>query len=689
MYLVLLFVFSMTFQAHAYIGPGAGFAVMGSFMAMFLAFFSAILLSLTWPIRYLIRSRKSKKALAKSKIKKCVILGLDGMDFKMTEKLLDEGKLPNMAKLREKGCFKPLATTVPSMSPVAWSSFQTGVNPGKHNIFDFLTRDKKTYLPKLSSVDINPPIRMLKFGKYQFPLSKADIRLLRKSTPFWKILGDHGIFSNVIRVPITFPPEKFYGVMLSGMCVPDLRGTQGTFSLYTTNTEYVDEKTGGETHKVVKNKNVIKANLVGPENPFLKEAQDLKTQFSVTIKDNESAVLRINKLNYDLQRNKYTDWIKVSFKTLAGIKISGICKFLLINTEPNFELYVTPINIDPEKPAMSITYPSIYSAYLSKKQGSFATLGLAEDSWALNENVLVDDTFLEQCVNMDNEREIMFFDSIDKVKRGLCVCVFDGSDRIQHTFWRDIDEEHPAHSPEAVKRNEIEKLYKRMDDLVGRTTNKCKDKDTLFMVISDHGFNSFRRGIDLNKWLANNGYLKIKDESNGEKYLKAVDWDKTKAFAIGLSGIFLNLKNRESQGIVEQNGEAEVLRKEIAEKLLKLKDTKDNQFVIKQVYNAIEIYNGPYKNESPDLLVGYNAGYRASWETVIGQITDKVFHDNTKPWSGDHCVDASIVPGIFFCNRAVETNNIGLIDIGPTVLNMFGVSIPSYIDGKPIAIDNN
>ncbi|MCY2925921.1 MAG: alkaline phosphatase family protein, partial [Planctomycetota bacterium] len=215
--------------AQAYIGPGAGFALAGSFMAALTAMFSAIVLLFTWPVRCVVRAVRAARGLAKSRVKRVVILGLDGLDHRLTEQLMAEGVLPHMAALRDRGCFKPLASTVPPISPVAWSSFQTGVNPGKHNIFDFLTPDLRTYEPKLSSVDIRPPARSVSLGKYRWPIGKAEIRLLRKSVPFWQVLGKSGIFSSVLRVPITFPPEKLRGVQLSAMCVPDLRGTQGTF----------------------------------------------------------------------------------------------------------------------------------------------------------------------------------------------------------------------------------------------------------------------------------------------------------------------------------------------------------------------------------------------------------------------------------------------------------------------------
>ncbi len=684
----VFFVLLLPSQAQAYIGPGAGFAVVGSFLVMFTAVLSGVLALFTWPIRYTIRAIRGRRAFARSRVKKFVVLGLDGMDYALTEKFLAEGKLPNLAKLRDEGSFKPLATTIPSVSPVAWSSFQTGSNPGKHNIFDFLTRDKQNYRPRLSSVDIRGPRRKIGLGKYQLPLGKADIHLLRKGKPFWKTLGEHGIFSNVIRVPITFPPEKFYGVQLSGMCVPDLRGTQGMFSFYTTRTSDNDERTGGENYRVTREDDTIKAKLIGSENPFRTDNSILKIPFVVTIKDQSSADIKINGASYKLKKDVYTEWIKVDFKAAPCIKVHGICKFLLLSTTPEFELYVTPVNIDPEKPAMPIAYPAVYSTYLAKRQGPFATLGLAEDSWALNEKVLIDEGFIQQCINMDQEREKMFFDSLDKVKRGLCVCVFDGTDRIQHTFWRYIDEQHPARQQreQDQQRNPIEELYLRMDVLVGKTLAKCKDKDTVLMIISDHGFNTFRYGVDLNRWLEENGYLKVKDGLRDEKYLATVDWSQTRAFAIGLTGIFLNVKGRESQGIVGPGAEAAQLREEIAAKLTKLIDPDRGQPAVKQVYNALKVYRGPYKGEAPDLIVGYNRGYRASWETAIGQVTDKIFHDNTKAWSGDHCIDHTLVPGVLFCNRHIKTEKPRLMDIGPTALDMFGVEVPKYMDGKPLTV---
>ena len=685
---LLLLIFAQ--PAHAYIGPGAGFAVLGSFLVMFTAMLAAIATLFTWPIRCLFRLIRGRRALARSRIKKFVILGLDGLDPDLVEKYLDQGKLPHMTRLRDQGAFKRLQTSIPSISPVAWSSFQTGSNPGKHNIFDFLTRDKKTYLPTLSSVSIRGPRRHLNLGKYRLPLGKPDIRLQRKGKPFWYYLGQNGIFSNILRVPITFPPEKFRGVLLSGMCVPDLRGSQGMFSFYSSGSSDSGEKTGGEQIHVQKNNGSITAVLIGPENPIRQNPQTLKCPFTVNLNGPHGkydAQIKIIGETYPLKKGIYTDWINVEFNAGLGLKIRGICRFLLISTEPEFQLYVTPINIDPDKPVMPITHPMVFSTYLAKLQGPFATLGLAEDTWALNNKILDDDTFLHQCLQGDLEREKMFFDALEKVNRGLVVCVFDGADRTQHSFWRYLDDQHPAGAGAAKPDNPIDQLYKRMDDLIGKTWARCLDKDTVLMVISDHGFKTFRYGVDLNRWLADNGYLKLKDDGLNQKHLQGIDFSQTKAFAVGLAGIYLNMQGREARGIVEPGQPAAQLRREISDKLSQLNDPHRNQPVIKQVYHALKIYQGPYKNEAPDLIVGYHVGYRASWETAIGQVTTQVLHDNIKPWSGDHCIDRSFVPGVLFCNRPIESDYPQLMDVGPTALDLFGVPVPPHMDGRPLAVN--
>jgi predicted AlkP superfamily phosphohydrolase/phosphomutase len=674
--------------ALAYIGPGAGFALAGSFFAIFGAIFSALSMILLWPIRRLLRMVFRRRPPGKIRFRRVVILGLDGLDHGLTEKLLADGKLPNLARLRKQGGFQSLASTLPPISPVAWSSFQTGTNPGKHNIFDFLIPDERTYAPKLSSVEIRSARRSIGMGPLRVSFGhRADVRMLRKSKPFWSVLSDYGIFNCILRVPITFPPEKLRGVQLSAMCVPDLRGTQGTFSHYTTRTPDHSEKTGGEVHYVARQGDTISADLLGPPHPTNPELGPIKLPFDVTILAPDRAELKINGVTHELRCDEYSDWITVTFRAGFRANVRGVCRFMLLGTAPDFDLYATPINIDPEHPAMAIGYPAVYPIYLSKRQGPFATLGLAEDTWGLSEEVLADDHFVKQCTDIDREREAMFFDGLEKVPQGLCVCVFDGTDRMQHMFWRYLDEQHPARPAEvpAAHRHAIEDLYARMDQVVGRTMAKCGD-DELLMVISDHGFNTFRRGIDLNRWLEENGYLVVDDARRNEPHLTGVDWSRTRAFAIGLTGIFVNLKGKFEQGIVEPGAEADALRDEIADRLGKLVDPATGQQAIKRVYQAGKVYRGPYKDQAPDLIVGYARGYRVSWEAAVGRTSRDVFHDNKKAWSGDHCVDPSVVPGVLFCNRAIETENPRLLDIAPTVLDLFGIPKPDYMDGRVLAI---
>jgi predicted AlkP superfamily phosphohydrolase/phosphomutase len=360
----------------------------------------------------------------------------------------------------------------------------------------------------------------------------------------------------------------------------------------------------------------------------------------------------------------------------------------LLATQPEFELYVTPVNIDPENPAMVIGYPAVYPIYLAKRQGPFATLGLAEDTWGLSEEVLSDEHFLTQCLDIEAERKSMFFDGLDKVPQGLCACVFDGSDRLQHMFWRYLDPHHPARPAEvpAAFRTAIEDMYRRADELVGRTMAKCNREDELLMVVSDHGFTSFRRGVDLNRWLEENGYLVVDDARRDEEHLAGVDWSRTRAFAIGLTGIFINQSGRFEQGIVAPGEEAQRLRDEIQQRLGCLADPADGRAALRRVYQATKAYRGPYKERAPDLIVGYDSGYRVAWETAIGKTTRAVFHDNTKAWSGDHCVDPSVVPGVLFCNRKINTDQARLLDIAPTVLALFGIPAPDYMDGHALDV---
>ncbi len=671
--------------SYAYAGPGAGFAVLSSFWTIFVAFLYSIYAFFAWPFRQLFRMFRRRKAYGKAQVKRAVILGFDGMDPELTERFIAEGRLPNLATLREQGTFRKLRTTYPAISPVAWSTFMTGVNPGKHNIYDFLARDLSNYLPFLSSAEIKGPKHNLKLGQHTIPLGGAVVKGMRRGIPFWHWLGEAGIFSSIIRVPVTFPPEKFAGVLLSGMCVPDLKGSQGTFCLCTTRESGDRFREGGVRVPIEKNRAGYRSYIPGPEDP-LGGGGELRVNFEVRKNGTSNhAVIVVDNEKVPLKVGEYSEWIPVKFKSALGFSAHGICRFYLKELSPEVEVYVTPVNIDPGQPDLPISHPVTYSIYLAKLFGPYATLGLAEDTWALNEKVLDDDAFLAQCYGNHQDRERMLFDALEKTQQGLCACVFDTTDRVQHMFWRYLEEDHPAarEVPRDQRREVIQDLYTRMDELIGRVMKKIDDQ-TLLMIVSDHGFKSFARCVNLNAWLHQNGYLTLKHgKAESGDWFEDVDWSKTRAYTMGLNGLYLNIKGREHQGIVEPGAAVEALKEELQNKLDGLLDPASDRVGITGVFDCDNVYAGPYVENAPDLLVGYGDGFRASWDSVMGKVTAQIFEDNLKAWSGDHCIDPRLVPGVLFCNRTIAEEKPAIVDVAPTILKLFGLSLPAYFDGKP------
>jgi predicted AlkP superfamily phosphohydrolase/phosphomutase len=658
---------------------------MGPVLILIATLALGLLALLSLPVRLIVTLFRRR---VKGHFHRCVILGFDGMDPCRATALMDAGRLPHLARLRATGTFTPLATTCPPISPVAWSTFATGVNPGKHGIFDFLNRDLRTCLPELSSVRVTP----------------KGVEQRRKSRPFWHLLGEQGIFATILRVPISYPPERFQGLSLSGMCAPDIRGTQGEFTLFQS-ADVSTPTTGGLRIQVqVKpgraGRQVVESHLPGPT----LRGKERSLPLTLTWKPNlpspsqkplfpsplrtpllrgepdSSAELRISGRCITLQPGVYSPWVRLTFR--AGlIRVNAIARFLLIETSPGFRLYVTPLNIDPARPALPISWPPSYSVYLAKLLGPFATLGLAEDTWALTAGVLDDEAFLRQAHDIHTERENIFLSAVRRTRRGLCVCVFDLTDRIQHTFMR-------ARTAEGnVGNSAIEESYECCDRLLGRTLASLGPDDLLF-VVSDHGFTSFARGVNVNAWLRDQGYLVLKQGAGNEEYLRSVDWTRTRAYSFGLAGLYLNLAGRETQGMVQPGAAAQALKGEIAARLRSFADPATGRTVVCEVYDSATAYNGPYIDRAPDLVIGWRSGYRHSWETAVGRTDGPIFTDNPGKWCGDHCVDRTIVPGVLFCNRKLNLPDRGahLADIAPTVLSLWHVPTPNYMDGQPMDV---
>lgn len=673
-------------NSYAYVGPGAGFAFVSSFFILFFAFILAFATLLTWPLRWAFKALLRMRRARRGRMKRVVVLGLDGQDPELTEQWMTEGRLPNFARLRDEGSFHRLGTTLPAESPVAWSSFQTGCNPGKHRIFDFLVPNHQAMTPELSSANVRSNPRSLRIGPYAIPLGKPRIQLGRRSEPFWQILSRYGIFSSILRVPITFPPDKFDGVLLSAMCLPDLRGSQGTYFYFTSDPDETRNLTSGELHRLHSAGDIYQGYFPGPRNTMHRDQPEMTIAFSVEVDqaNPEQATLSMGKETQPLRIKQYTPYIRLQYAAGLGVKVHGLCRIMLLETRPHVRLYVTPIQIDPEKPALPISYPYTYSVYLAKQQGAYSTLGVAEDTSALNEGIIDEEAFLAQCQSIHHERETMFFDSLEKTPQGVVACVFDITDRLQHMFFRFHDQNHPAcpDSGAETYRGQLLALYEQMDELLGRVRQKLDD-DTLLLVMSDHGFKPFRRGVNLNRWLFENGYLHLQPGVQSLDMLQGVDWSQTTAYALGFGGIYINRAGRESKGIVKQE-DAGRIKEEIRAGLFQLFDEQQQQSPIREVYDTQKTYRGPYVNDAPDLMVGFQVGYRASWATVTGGMGESLIEDNTRPWSGDHNMNPGDVPGMLFSNRALDAESPHITDLAPTILDVFGIHPPAHMDGRAI-----
>lgn len=673
---VVVFVGLSTCQAaDAYVGPGAGLAVAGGMWGIVLLGL-ALLAALLFPFRFAYHRLRDGSRRRRARTRRVVVLGFDGLDARTTRELLAAGQLPNMQRLASEGSHHDLRTVLPAITPAAWPSFATGVDPSGHAIFDFITRDPKTYQPVLASAEILPG-RARRFGR-AVPL----LRGRRRSRPFWEVLADHRVFSIILRVPITWPPEPFRGLLLSGMSAPDLRGTQGEGTLMTAAHDN-GQTTGPLRVSLEMRGSEYVGVLPGPHDPGGAE-QTLSISVRV-VPGREEVRLEMGESAIDLPLGKDSAWLSLTFGRGRGA-VHGICRVRLLCVDPP-SLYVTALQIDPSRPAMPVSHPAPFADYLARRIGPFATVGLAEDTDALNAGVIDETAFLEQVESLHAEREAMLLESLRRSRDGVVVCVFDGSDRVQHMFYRSRDSEHPANRTLHCEHpGAIEAAYRRADDTVGRVVGELNEGDVL-LVLSDHGFCSFRRGVDLNAWLRDAGYLHLKEGHTGEPWMVDVDWSRTTAYALGLSGLFINLRGREGRGIVEPGKEYEALKGELVEALTGLVDTDKGSIAVERAYDTASYYEGPYAGEGPDLLVGYAEGYRVSWTTARGETAAEVFSDNDRRWSGDHCVEPSLVPGVLFSNVPLGVADPGLTDVPVTILSLLGVDAPAYMRGRDLTGD--
>lgn len=683
-----------------------------------------------------------------------MVLGFDGVDFNLTRQFMDQGLLPNLAKLAESGSFTGLEPANPSMSPVSWSSFAVGGDPGQHGVYDFLTRTREgqTYIPSPEAfVGLVEP-RF--FGGIPYRLPKVINK--RGGTAFWDTAAANGIKTALVLVPVTFaPPELPNGVVISGLGVPDLCGTQATYFFLTTDEQEASGNTefGGKVTQLVAEQGTYKATLEGPLSPvwkqkrgaledrlaafsgqeegegsepgedqvrLQKELEDFRAHreyltmpFEATpLADGSGASIVIDGQGQTVQTGKWSDWYRVDFEVTPLISARGICKVLLHSVSPEVRIYVAPIEIDPTKPLLPICHPASYSRLMAKKIGLFKTRGWESDTAGLKEGYLGEQQFLDNTFETMDSHTRMALEVLDEDDWGLYVAVISETDRISHMMWRFIDPKHPLYDPHLAAQfgDSIQKSYQKMDDLVGEFLGRMDDRTDLY-VVSDHGFQSFRNGVNLNTWLSQNGpggdssrpFLNLRvpvtreyslndvfggnsdffttevtDPVTGEKRKEYyVDWSQTQAFAIGLASVYINLKGRETFGVVPRS-RYEAVCDEIIKGLESLVDPETGERVVHKVYRGTDIFHGPYAKVDnvafPDLVVGFKEGYRVGWQSTLGGISKDVISPNREKWSGDHCgVDPSLTTGILFSNRKIDDRvRPTIFDMAPTILSRLG-----------------
>lgn len=603
-----------------------------------------------------------------SKFRRVAILGLDGLEPKIAEPMAAAGELPNLAALQQRGGYQRIATTSPAQTPVAWSSVATGVNPGGHGIFDFIRRDPATYLPDLA---LNTYER-----KNAFTPPRAVN--LRRGVPVWDLLARADLPATVLRFPCTYPADPLKGRMLSGMGVPDLRGGLGTGTFYTT-AEGLRPGEGEQIVSIREDGNTVTTHLIGPRNP--RDRSDVRAEMTLHVdRDRGQVVLKCPAAaprEIVLKPGAWSDWLRVTFKVGVLQAVKGIVRFRLVRLGPDVALYASPVNFDPSAPLFPISEPPGFAAELAEDLGPYYTTGMVEDHAALSNGRIDEAAFLDQCAEVWDEREAMMLRELERFDSGLFYCLFDTTDRVQHLFWRFREPDHPANqgrSTSPAYRHVIEETYRRADAAVGSALKLLGD-DTLVLVLSDHGFGSFRRCLDLNAWLLEQGLLHLKDgRKPGEEagsMLTGIDWSRTRAYAVGLGGIYLNLQGRERDGIVSAD-DAPALCRTISEGLTGLVDPATGESAVRAVPDREALYRGPFAAEGPDLVVHCNRAYRVSWSTSLGGVAPAVFEDNTNAWAGDHIIDPALVPGVLFSSHPLTGSAASLLDLAPTILDALG-----------------
>jgi predicted AlkP superfamily phosphohydrolase/phosphomutase len=634
------------------------------------------------------------------------IMGVDGMDPQILSRLISEGKMPNFAKLANEGSYQPLGTSNPPQSPVAWSNFVTGMGPGGHGIFDFMHRDPATYLPVSSATSMGEEASALHLFGYVVPLG-GDMENNRGGKPWWDVLHERGIDVEVYRIPGNYPTPPSEAKVLDGMGTTDLRGGFGTYTFYT-DTLVEKENTKGDIQIVT----VRDLDLDGtpdtatgilrgpPDQLHLEPGQMPKDNQYITAAvtihldaESDTAVIEVGDARVLIRQGEWSDWVELSFDMapMGLMPVTGIVRFHAIELRPQLRLYASPVNISPASPLAPITTPDDFVEELYDELGFFYTQGMPEEQEALKDGVFSEDDYIKQVRLVQEDTWRMLALALDRFEPGDATFVyFSDIDLQSHMLWRHGDPKHPgaprhpAFDAAAAKGHElaIENFYRDVDKALGEIRKKLP-RDSLLIVMSDHGFQPFTRDVHLNAWLRDNGYLVMKQgKTTGYTFLDA-DWSKTRAFGLGFNGLYLNRRGRESQGIVT-DGQIDSLISELTEKLEAWRDPENGEQIVLKMFRGSEVYRGPRTGQGPDMVVGYNKGYGCSDESTLGEVTRDVIADNESRWSGSHLMAPEVVPGVLLINRKLERRGHDLTDLTATLLSYFGIQKLPDMTGEPI-----
>jgi len=609
-----------------------------------------------------------------------LILGFDGLDPELLDRFMAAGDLPAFAKLAAKGHYQRLGTTIPPQSPVAWSTFTTGLDPGGHGIYDFIHRDPSPpdgspIAPFLSTSRVEEEPWKLRVGRFTLPLRSGKTELLRGGRAFWNVLEDDGVSATILKIPANFPPEPSDARTISDMGTPDLRGTPRTFFFFTNDSKDGASRnvSGGVIRRIAVDGDHARASLPGPPNPFLASGDYAELAFDVwTDRRSQAVKLEIGGQAIVLGKGEWSGWIPIRFDLVPYlVTVPGIVRFHVASVDP-LRLYASPVNIDPANPALPISTPPDYSRDLYEHVGYYYTQGFAEDTNALTAGMLSDDEFLEQARDVYAERRKLLAVELGRFRSGLLFVYFGGVDQVSHTFWRTLE-----------KSSAILDAYRELDQALGEAVAAIEsDPDVTLLVVSDHGFAPFARAVNLNTWLRDQKLLALRPGvATGRELFADVDWSKTRAYGFGLNGLYLNLAGRERFGIVPP-AERDALSADITSRLLGWKDA-NGQPIFRRVYRREDVYSAERRDLAPDLVLGYKRGYRVSNASALGEVSLALVEDNTSKWSGDHCIAAEEVPGVVLSNRAITRADVSLRDVAPTVLAQYGIAIPAAMTGNP------